>query len=231
MVGQVAVLAVLSATVGIGLRGWVAGLVPMCVIIPLLRRGSGRAARGSRAGTAVGKQLGPAGRVTLVRATLVGGVAALVVGGSGVSAQWVLVGLASAAIVLDGVDGRVARRRRVTTQDGARFDMELDAFFLLVLSAGLVPSLGAWVLAVGLMRYAFALAALIRPWLRAPLPPSLARKAVAATQAVALTAASAPTVPRPAAATIVGVALVLLGWSFGRDIVHLARRRSARIAG
>lgn len=217
MVGQVAVLVVLSATVGIGLRGWVAGLAVMSTITLLLRHGSS------------GRQLGPAGRVTLVRATLVGGVTALVVGGSGEAAQWVLVALAAVAIVLDGVDGLVARRRRVVSADGARFDMELDAFFLLVLCAGLVPTLGVWVLAVGLMRYAFALAAHIRPWLRAPLPPSLARKAVAAVQAVALTAASAPAVPWPAAATVVGMALGLLGWSFGRDIVHLARRRSARI--
>jgi phosphatidylglycerophosphate synthase len=217
MVGQVALLAVLSATVGIGLRGWVAGLAVMSTITVLLRHATRR-------------QLGPAGRVTLGRATLVGGVTALVVGGSGVAAQWVLVALAAVAIVLDGIDGLVARRRQVVSEDGARFDMELDAFFLLVLSAGLVASLGVWVLAVGLMRYTFALAALIRPWLRAPLPPSLARKAVAATQAVALTAASAPAVPRPVAATLVGAALVLLGWSFGRDIVRLARRRSARIA-
>ncbi len=39
-----------------------------------------------------------------------------------------LVALASAALVLDAVDGQVARRTGTATALGARFDGEVDAF-------------------------------------------------------------------------------------------------------
>ena len=45
-----------------------------------------------------------------------------------------LVGLTAVALALDGVDGRVARRTETVTAVGARFDMEVDAFLILVLS-------------------------------------------------------------------------------------------------
>ena len=42
--------------------------------------------------------------------------------------------LASVALILDGVDGKVARRTRNASAFGARFDMEVDAFLILVFS-------------------------------------------------------------------------------------------------
>ena len=42
--------------------------------------------------------------------------------------------LSSVALALDGVDGQVARRTRTVSALGARFDMEVDAFLVLVLS-------------------------------------------------------------------------------------------------
>ena len=38
------------------------------------------------------------------------------------------------ALALDGVDGQVARRTGTASELGARFDMEVDAFLILVLS-------------------------------------------------------------------------------------------------
>src|SRR5262245_48079916 len=79
--------------------------------------------------------LGPADRVTLLRAGLVAGAAAFVadpfVQPVQVSA---LVLLAVVALVLDGVDGWIARRTGTVSEFGARFDMEVDAFLILVLS-------------------------------------------------------------------------------------------------
>jgi hypothetical protein len=74
------------------------------------------------------------------------------------------------------------------------------------------------------MRYAFVLAGRVWPQLRAPLPPSRARKVVAAVQGVVLVFAAVPFVPRPIAAIAVAVALVTLVWSFGRDLLWLVRR-------
>jgi hypothetical protein len=157
--------------------------------------------------------LGPAGRVTLTRAVLVGGVTALV--------TMNLIGRETP------VDGHVARRTGTESALGARFDMEIDAFLILVLSVNVSRSLGAWVLLIGLMRYGFAAAAWVAPWLRAPLPPSFARKTVAAAQGILLVAVSSGLFPPLAALALAGLALGSLSWSFGRDILWLWRNRPA----
>src|SRR4051812_46982726 len=96
---QVAVLAVLAATAGLTPAGWFAGLA--CAVVT-----DGLFLRGLRRNGAT--RPGPADLVTGVRAALAGGAAALVASGTG--AIPALVTLAAAALVLDGVDGRVARR-------------------------------------------------------------------------------------------------------------------------
>ena len=45
-----------------------------------------------------------------------------------------LIGLTVPALILDAVDGWLARRTRTATELGARFDMEVDAFLILALS-------------------------------------------------------------------------------------------------
>ncbi|GAB3562684.1 CDP-alcohol phosphatidyltransferase family protein [Amycolatopsis endophytica] len=201
----------LAMTVGLDPLGWLAGagygMALWALLAAALRRG-GRPA------------LSPADHVTLTRATLVGGVVALVVTGI---AGPVLVVLAAVALALDAVDGRVARRTGTASPLGARFDMEVDAFLILVLSAAAAVSLGPWVLAIGLMRYAFVAAGWAMPWLRGPLPPDLARKAVAAAQGIALVVVVADVLTW--SWTVAAGALAALGWSFGRDVIRLWRTR------
>ncbi|GAA4237323.1 CDP-alcohol phosphatidyltransferase family protein [Actinomadura meridiana] len=167
----------------------------------------------------------PADHVTLTRVVLTGGVTALVaehlLGGGH---TWTLVVVASTALVLDGVDGRVARRTGTVSRLGARFDMEVDAVLVLVLSVDVAWSMGPWVLAIGAMRYVFGAAARVAPWLRADLRPSLARKGVAVVQGVTLVAAASGVVPY--AGALVAVALALLVWSFGRDVIWLFTQRT-----
>lgn len=225
--GQLAALGTVGVAAGLGPVGWSAGLA--CAA------GGGLALREvvRRSGAAT---LGPAGLVTLARALLVACVAALVAEGllAGVllgegldpGATALLVGLASVALLLDAVDGRVARRTGTSTALGARFDMETDAVLLLVLSAHVAVALGPWVLAIGLMRYAFVAAAVTAPWLRGALPARLSAKTVAALQGVVLVVAASGLLPQMAAAALVGTALGLLTWSFARDVVLL--RRTAR---
>ena len=75
---------------------------------------------------------------------LVGGVAALVIDHPGGGAPLVtLITLATVALILDAVDGQVARRTATASPLGARFDMEVDAFLILVLSVHVATSLGA----------------------------------------------------------------------------------------
>jgi phosphatidylglycerophosphate synthase len=129
------------------------------------------------------------------------------------------------ALILDGVDGQVARRTGTATAVGARFDMEVDAFLILVLSVFVAESLGPWVLIIGGMRYAFVAASWVAPWLKGALPPSFARKTVAAAQGVLLVVAASGLLSTLASVAVVGIALASLVWSFGRDVIWLYRNR------
>jgi phosphatidylglycerophosphate synthase len=175
-------------------------------------------------------RLGTANLVTLVRAALAAWAAGLSLAPPHPKAAWLAVGLATAFALLDGIDGTLARRSGLASPFGARFDMEVDALFILVLSA-LVwhhGKAGAWVLACGLMRYAFVAARWPLPWMGGPLPPTRRGKTVAAVQFVGLAAALAPIVPSPASDGVAAVALALLAWSFAVDVRRLHKQRTDR---
>ncbi|HEY2642326.1 MAG TPA: CDP-alcohol phosphatidyltransferase family protein [Galbitalea sp.] len=168
-------------------------------------------------------RIGAANVVTAVRSTLVALISGIVVA-SFVSPIPVglLVALIVPALLLDAVDGWVARRTNSASELGARFDMEVDAFLLLALSAYVSQTLGVWVLAIGLMRYTFVAAGWIFPWLRRQLPFRYWRKVVTAVQGIALTVAAAGLLPGGDAVVVV-IALALLVESFGRDVIWLRR--------
>lgn len=175
------------------------------------------------------RRFGSANQVTLVRLA----VACLFAGLVGeqrladLDVAWGLIVVATVSAVADAADGPLARRQGLASDFGARFDMETDAFLLLVLSVLVwqAGQAGAWVLAAGLMRYAFVAAAARWPWLSAPLPPSWRRKAVCVVQITALIVCLGPIIPPAAASMLAALTLAALSWSFGIDIVWLARHR------
>jgi|HubBroStandDraft_1064217.scaffolds.fasta_scaffold00026_81 phosphatidylglycerophosphate synthase len=139
---------------------------------------------------------------------------------------WAVIGFALAALALDGLDGRLARRRDESSAFGARFDMEVDAGFVLFLSSLVATTgrVGPWVVSTGLMRYLWIGAGLHWPLLRQPLPSSLFRKSVCVVLLLLLLAALAPIVPPDWAPLPCLAGLGLLLASFGRDLVWLVRR-------
>jgi hypothetical protein len=120
LLSQVMLLLALASTVGLTVTGWLLGIACGVGTNVALVRGLDRYAAGA---------LGPADRVTLVRATLVGAVAALMADAFVRSvAVPALVTLSVVALVLDPVDGWVARRTgtasplgRVSTGRSTRF--------------------------------------------------------------------------------------------------------------
>ena len=220
LLGVLVLLAVLAATVGLRAPGALIGVAYGSTLTVLLFRAMQRSGR---------TRLGPADAVTLARAVLIGGLTALVADSFSGSAQVpVMVTLASVALALDAVDGRVARRTGTVCTVGARFDMEVDAVLLLVLSVYDVRLLGGWVLLIGAARYLFVAASWVWPWLRGPTPPRFWGKVVAAVQGVVLTVAMAELLPGPVVALTTVAALSLLAESFGRQVWWLHRNRRTR---
>ena len=174
------------------------------------------------------RRLGPAMWVTLARAWLAVAVAVLVADSFARDTPVVLlVTLSAVALVLDLVDGWVARRTGTATPVGARFDGEVDAFLILALSVYAAPIYGAWVLAIGAARYVFLAGEWLLPWMREPLPPRRWRRLVAAAQGVVLTVAAADVLPHSLMQALLLAALVLLLASMGECVSWLWRRRDA----
>ena len=172
-------------------------------------------------------RFGPANRVTAVRALIVALVAALVGETPTTGIAWAAAGAAVLVAALDGLDGWLARRTGMMSDFGARFDMEVDAFFILVLSvlAWQHDKAGSWVLLCGVMRYAFVAAGWLMPWMARPLRSTLRGKAVAVGQIAGLAVALVPSVQPPLSALIALATLATLVWSFALDVAWLWRRR------
>src|SRR4051812_23308576 len=219
LIAQLLLIAVLAATVGLGAAGSVVGVACAVTIAAALARGLARG---------LGNRLEPASWVTLARASVAVGVAALAADSFARDTPVaLLVTLAAVALTLDLADGWVARRTGTDSALGARFDGEADAFLIVVLSVYVAPAYGAWVLAIGAARYLFLIGEWLLPWMRAPLPPRRWRKVVAAAQGVVLTVAAAAILPHALTQALLAVALLALSASMGQCVWWLWRRRNA----
>ena len=179
------------------------------------------------------ERFGAANRVTLLRA----GIAALMAGLIGWPAiqpglAWLMAVLAAIALILDGVDGWLARRGGMESPFGARFDMEVDAFFILILAVLVHQSdkAGGWVLLSGALRYGFVALGYALPWLRRPLPPRKRRQTACVIQTAVLALCLAPPLVRPWTTALTTGALGLLALSFTVDTIWLARRAARQEA-
>src|SRR5579884_344218 len=124
LIAQVLLLGALGGTVGLGAGAWLVGLACAVVIDAALARGLSRHGSGG---------LQAADRLTLARASLAVGLAALVTEtfAHRISVT-LLVSITALALTLDLMDGWVARRTRTAAALGAWFDGEADAFLFLI---------------------------------------------------------------------------------------------------
>jgi phosphatidylglycerophosphate synthase len=172
------------------------------------------------------ERLGACNVITLTRLALTVALLGPLVAGAGPS--WAILAVALVALLLDGVDGWLARRQGTASDFGARFDLEVDSALALVLAVGAVSAgtVGPAALLLGLPRYLFAGGMRVFSWMRQDLPPRFSRKTVCVVQLGTLIALQAPVVPAVAAPILVAVALGLLAWSFTVDVVWLRRHRA-----
>ncbi len=182
------------------------------------------------------RRFGAGNAVTLARAAAVTLFIGVLCDGvvPGQAGRWLLALAGTAALLLDGVDGWAARKTGLASRFGARFDMEVDALFMLVLAALVwrAGQAGGWVLTAGLLRYIFLGAGRLWPALAAPLPPLRRRKAICVAGIALLLAALAPFWGPGPAGLLALAAVGLLCYSFAADTVQLVaagRQRAAAI--
>lgn len=217
----------LASVLPLSWRGFVAALGCYAVVTAVVIAGLSR--------HAPHHHFGVANSVTLTRAALTallwGVIAELVFGDALIldqQALWLLVFVATAALLSDGVDGWAARRSGMASDFGAHFDMEVDALFLLALSllVHATGKVGLWVIASGVLRYGFVISGYLWPHLASPLLPRFRRKAICVVQMTVLVVALAPIVPATAAQILCLGGLALLGYSFASDFVWLVSWRT-----
>ena len=161
------------------------------------------------------RRFGVANTITLVRLLAVAGLEIV----SGALPPFPFVALVVALLLLDAVDGRVARARGEASELGAAFDMETDALSIMMLSLllwqqRLVP---AWVLAAGLWRYGYAAIVALVPSL-GEAPRSSFARVVFVVLVLSLTLAFWPL--GAAAPWLAGLGTALVSISFVRSLVY-----------
>lgn len=175
-------------------------------------------------------QFGPANQVTTLRAALVCLVASFLGVDPSPAIASTAAGLATLVTALDGADGWLARRSGMASTFGARFDMEIDALLILVLSllAWHQEKAGAWVVLSGAWRYLFMAGGRLVAWMRRPLPASRRRQTVCVVQVAALIVVLLPIIQARLSVAIAATALAALTWSFAVDTAWLWRNAGTR---
>ncbi|HFE63992.1 MAG TPA: hypothetical protein ENK14_06185 [Caldithrix sp.] len=138
--------------------------------------------------------------------------------------NYLILGIGLLILILDGVDGWLAKRNHETSDFGAYFDKETDAFFMLILcllaiGKGLIWS---WVVLLGLMRYLFAIFLfLYKTEVKAERRSQVGRIIYIIVVSALLSAfLPYPVIYQPA----ILIATVLLGYSFSRDILWILKK-------
>jgi phosphatidylglycerophosphate synthase len=170
-------------------------------------------------------RFGSANQATTARAALVALVAAFAVERPLPAVAAAAAATAFVGTAIDGVDGWLARRSGMSSDFGARFDLEIDALLILALAvlAWQHDKAGAWILLSGVLRYAFIAAGTIGRWLRQPLPPSRRRQTVCVIQIAGLIVALLPVVNPPFSTFVAALSLAALCYSFLVDTLWLWR--------
>lgn len=170
-------------------------------------------------------RFGPANCVTTIRVMIAALIVSLI-GEPAVSRAAAAASVATAVMaMLDGVDGWLARRSRMASAFGARFDMETDAALVMAMSVLVwqYGKAGAWALTGGMMRYLFAIAGWRLSWMARPLRPTRRARIITVCYTLGLSIGLAPFVHAPLSAIVVGFSTAMLAWSFAVDVRRLWR--------
>jgi phosphatidylglycerophosphate synthase len=171
-------------------------------------------------------RFGTANQVTAARLLIVAAMAGCIGEPATPAVAMAVVAAAMVVVALDGVDGWLARRTRMVSPFGARFDEETDALLILVLAILVwrFGRAGPWVLMAGLLRYLFVASGAVWLWMRRPLTPTRRARVICVAQVLALILALIPPVAPLLAAWTAGVGLLLLSCSFLVDTRRLWRQ-------
>lgn len=178
------------------------------------------------------QQFGWANFITSIRAVFASVLIGALIAAPITVGSWGIPCLAAIALILDGLDGYVARRLGTSSTFGHHFDREVDSALVLILTMLLWLSgeIGIWIVAAGLMRYLLLGAGLVWPTMAQHLPESRFRSVVCAALIGALLLCLTPVVEGVLATAVAGAALSALTLSFAKDLIWLLKNAPGKEA-
>ena len=174
---------------------------------------------------------GPANRISLARGIIISLMAGLVLNmPSEALAGWVVFAMTITALILDGLDGAVARRTGMASPLGARLDGELDGLMTLVLCLLIYFSdrADAIVLLSGALHYVFLGASRLGMLPDVDLPQSFRRQCLGVCSVFLLVLCCVPLIGQSASIVLAGTSAALLLISFSIDFIFVLSNRKQR---
>ena len=135
--------------------------------------------------------------------------------------------LALISLLLDGLDGFIARRYNDTSKFGELFDQESDNFLMFVLSISLYinKDIGLYVFLIPAYRYIFITLMTKYSWLKNTLPDSILRKSVCVMTTLLMIISHEVYFNEFIFNFIINLALFIITFSFSKDIIWLYRNK------
>ena len=135
------------------------------------------------------------------------------------------------SLVLDGLDGYLARLLNQISEFGAKFDLETDTFLLLLLSFSLYKDLNAnvTVFLIPFYRYVFFILQFKFKWLKASLPESMRRRFICFFVTFLLIISHFSSFPTHLVDGFINLSILLITFSFLEDIIWLYRKEYSQI--
>lgn len=131
------------------------------------------------------------------------------------------------SLILDGLDGYLARFLNQTSKFGARFDLEADTFLLLVLSLSLYINMNVnpSIFLIPLYRYIFFIFQIKFKWLESSLPKSIRRSFICFFVTFLLIICHLPSLTTYLMGALINFSILLITFSFLKDIIWLYRNK------
>ena len=142
-------------------------------------------------------------------------------------AERIIAILAISALILDGLDGFVARKYNHVTKFGEIIDQESDNFLMLVLSISLYLNreVGIYIFLIPSYRYLFIFSMKRYDWLKIELPISQFRKFACAVTILLMIIAQDIYFSPENTTFLVILSLFIITFSFAKDIIWLYRNK------
>ena len=142
----------------------------------------------------------------------------------------IIIILSTVSLIMDGLDGFIARKYNLVSRFGEIIDQESDNFLMLVISISLYlnKDVGLYVFLIPLYRYTFLASMKKYDWLKRTLPSSQFRKIACVLTIVLMIMSQDVYFNYENTVFLVFLSLFIITFSFSKDIIWLYRNKNAK---